>query len=86
MAAKSKKGPSKALVQSLVEAQAIYTHSQGAPIKVQQRLHDQWIRLRNKVLDALDAQDFSSENQRELDRAAQDWWNAQAIRGAGRHW
>ena len=86
MAAKSKKGPGKALVQSLVEAQAIYTHSQGAPIKVQQRLHDRWSRLRNKVLDALDAQDFSSENQRELDRAALDWWNAQAIRGAGRHW
>lgn len=80
--------PSKSQVDKLVQTFAIYREASKAnlPIAIQTKLYTQYRKALDKVLAVLCAHSLSDENQSALEAAATRWWNAQAVRGAGKHW
>lgn len=86
MKANAPRKPAKAEVQRLVEALAIYRHSHGAPVKVQDRLYKKYEAALAVVLKKLEARVLSSANQADLEYAANLWWNSRAFKGSGVDW
>lgn len=82
--------PSKARVDALTRAFAIYREASkpaaAVPYKKQRALYDRYRKALDAVLSDLGAQSLSAENERGLDAAATRWWDAQAKRGPGKHW
>lgn len=84
-----RRGNPKPDTQMLVKtyARKIWSAKLGAPVREQQKLHDDFERVWNRMQEKAPRYDLTSEVfWRQLERAADKWWARRAIRGPGVDW
>lgn len=79
--------PTKAQIDALVRAFGLYSHSQSAPLKVQQRLYNDYRKKLGKLIVMFPSIDLESDSfNNELKRRADEWWKSRAFTGPGVDW
>ena len=84
------KPPTKAQLNALLHAYAIYREASkpesAVPFRKLQKLYNAYSKALDRVLESLQANRLSDDNQAALDAAATHWWDSLAMRGPGKHW
>jgi len=65
----------------------IFSSDQKAPLKIQQRLHNNFDKFYNKLIDKYPNTDFISDRfWSMLEKRAKSWWDKKAMKGPGVDW